>query len=79
MTPNKLGMNCCEALEALSVKWSSWNEASETRQQAESLKSIIEFTLHSSFRTKLCDFLPLVSFVFKVHMFYVFDFLKSKT
>ena len=49
---------------------------SQEQQQEQPLTKI---SLHSSFRTKLCDFLPLVSFVLKVHMFYVFDFLKSKT
>ena len=34
--------------------------------------------LHSSFRTKLCDFLPFVLVVLRVHMFYVLIFLKAK-
>ena len=35
-------------------------------------------TLHSNFRTKLCDFLPFVPVVLRVHMFYVLIFLKVK-
>ena len=33
---------------------------------------------HSSFWTKLCDFLPLVPVVLRVHMFYVLIFFKVK-
>ena len=35
-------------------------------------------SLHSSIRTKLCDFLPFVPVVLRVHMFYVLIFLKVK-
>ena len=31
-------LNCCEALNALTFKWSSWNDASGAKQQAETIK-----------------------------------------
>ena len=34
-------MNCCAAVNALSFKWSSWNDSSGPRQQAETIKLII--------------------------------------
>ena len=33
-------MNCCEALDALSFKWSSLDETSGPRQQPETISSI---------------------------------------
>ena len=35
-TPKINGMNCCEALNALCFKWSSWDEALGPKQQPES-------------------------------------------
>ena len=37
-------MNCCEALDALSFKWSSWDEASGPRQQPETIEQILRLT-----------------------------------
>ena len=36
-TPKIHGMNCCEALNVLSFKWSSWNDALGPKQQAETI------------------------------------------
>ena len=42
-------MNCREALNALSFKWSSWNDASGTKQQAETIKQMIRLIRPTNF------------------------------
>ena len=43
-TPKINGMNCCEALNALCFKYSSWNEAQGPKQQLETTKQITTLT-----------------------------------
>ena len=43
-TQNIHCMNCCEALDALSFKWSSFDEASGPRQQPETIERILQLT-----------------------------------
>ena len=43
-TPKINGMYCCETLNALSFKWSSWDEAYGPKEQPETIKQLITLT-----------------------------------